>query len=79
MIARLVIDFALHPEYESFYTAQGRLHYAGLAQYQMTANAYRLTWKCYEDLMVLALESAIDEAAKAIDQYKKNTYKECAA
>lgn len=46
---------------------------------QMTTNVYRLTWKPYEDLMSLALESAIDEASSAIKKYKKNTYKEMRA
>jgi hypothetical protein len=32
---------------------------------------YRKTWKQYENLMTLALESAIDEASKAIEKYKK--------
>ena len=37
---------------------------------------YRKTWKPYENLMCLALESVIDEASQAIQKYKKNTYKE---
>lgn len=79
LIARMVIDFALNPELEQNFTAQGRLYYAGINSHQMTTNVYRLTWKSYEGLMALAIESAIDEAAKAIELYKKNTYKEMKA
>jgi len=42
----------------------------------MTLKAYDGTWKQYEKLMTLAIDSAIDEAAKAIKKHKKNTYKE---
>jgi hypothetical protein len=38
-----------------------------------------MTWKQYEKLMVMAIESAIDEASKSIEKYKKNTYKELKA
>ena len=79
LIARMVIDFSLNPELEGNFTAQGRLYYAGINSMQMTTNVYRLTWKSYEDLMSLALESAIDEASNAIKKYKKNTYKEMRA
>ena len=79
LIARMVIDFSLNPELEGNFTAQGRLYYAGINSMQMTTNVYRLTWKPYEDLMSLALESAIDEASNAIKKYKKNTYKEMRA
>ena len=76
LIARMVIDFALKPELEGNFTAQGRLYYAGIDSMQMQAEIYRKTWKPYENLMCLALESAIDEASQAIQKYKKNTYKE---
>ena len=46
---------------------------------QMQAELYRKTWKPYENLMCLVLESAIDEASQAIQKYKKNTYKEMRA
>ena len=79
LIARMVIDFALDPTLENNFTAQGRLYYAGINGHQMTQNVYRLTWKGYENLMALAIESAIDEASKAIEMYKRNTYKEMKA
>ncbi|WOE32765.1 MULTISPECIES: hypothetical protein [unclassified Acinetobacter] len=76
LIARMVIDFSLNPELEENYTAKGRLYYAGIGSHIINVDAYRVTWKRYENLMFLALESAIDEASKAIEKYKKNTYKE---
>ena len=79
LIARMVIDFSLNPELEQNFTAQGRLYYAGINSHQMTTNVYRLTWKSYEGLMALAIESAIDEVSKAIELYKKNTYREMKA
>jgi hypothetical protein len=79
LVARMVIDFSLNPELEGNFTAQGRLYYAGVNSLQMTAENYRKTWKQYENLMSLALESAIDEAGNAIEKYKKNTYKEMRA
>lgn len=78
-IARMVMDFALDPQLEQNFTAQGRLYYAGIKSHQMSSNVYRLTWKAYENLMALAIESAINEASKAIELYKKNTYKEMKA
>ena len=75
LIARMVIDFALDPELENNFTPQGRLYYAGISSIQMLAENYRKTWKPYENLMSLAMESAIDEASKAIKVYKKETYK----
>lgn len=45
-------------------------------QYLITVDNYRKTWKPYEAMMEIAIESAIDEASKAIEKYKKNTYKE---
>ena len=60
LIARMVIDFSLNPELEENYTAKGRLYYAGIGGHQMTLKAYDRTWKQYEKLMILAIESAID-------------------
>ena len=74
LIARLVIDFAVKPQLEDFYTAAGRLHYAGINSHQMGVESYRKTWKSYENLMSLAIESAIDEASNVIKKYKKETY-----
>ena len=65
-----------HPQLEANFTAQGRLYYAGINCHQMTVDNYRKTWKPYEAMMEIAIESAIDEASKAIEMYKKNTYKE---
>ena len=78
-IARMVVDFALDPDLEDNYTAKGRLAYAGVSGNQMGVEIYRKTWKQYENLMVIAVESAIDEASKAIELYKKNTYREMKA
>ena len=78
LVARMVIDFALDPSLEADYTAQGRLGYAGFKN-KMSAENYRKTWKPYEIMMSIAIESAIDEASKAIEKYKKNTYKEMKA
>lgn len=79
LIARLVLDFALNPELEEHYTAKGRLAYAGLKSHQMSTECYRKTWKPYETLMTLAIDSAIDEAGKAVEAYKRNTYKDMKA
>jgi len=76
LIARMVMDFSLNPELEANFTKQGRLYYAGIRSWQMTPKAYDCTWKQYENLMVIALESAIDSAAKTIEAYRKVTYKE---
>lgn len=76
LVARMVLDFALDPELEESYTAKGRLMYAGIKSIQISVDNYRMTWKPYEKLMTLAIESAISEAGKSIDDYKKNTYKE---
>ena len=78
LVARMVIDFALDPSLEADYTAQGRLGYAGFKNKISTEN-YRKTWKPYEIMMSIAIESAIDEASKAIEKYKKNSYKELKA
>ena len=79
LIARMVIDFSLDPQLENNFTAQGRLYYAGINTMQMNVDNYRMTWKQYEKLMVMAIESAINEASKSIELYKKNTYKELKA
>lgn len=75
-IAFMVLQFALDPEYEENFTAKGRLHAAGLKSYEMSPNAYRLTWRQYENMMVIALETSIKCASDAIEKYKKNTFKE---
>jgi hypothetical protein len=75
LVAKMVLDFALDPDLEDNYTAKGRLAYAGMKTHQMSVSSYRQTWKTYENLMTMAIESAIDEAAKAIEKYKKETYK----
>ena len=79
LIARMVTDFSMNPELEKNFTSKGRLYYAGIRSWQMSDEQYRKTWKQYENLMCLALESAIDEASQAIQKYKKNTYKEMRA
>ena len=76
LIARMVLDFALDPDLEDNYTAKGRLAYAGIRSNQMSVECYRKTWKSYENLMTMSIESAIDEAAKAVEKYRKNTYKD---
>lgn len=76
LVARLVIDFAVNPELEGDYTAKGRLSYMGLKSYQMGVDAYRMTWKKYENLMVIAVEMAIKDAASSIEKYRKNTMQE---
>lgn len=76
LVSRMVLDFSLNPELENNFTAQGRLYYAGIRSWQMTLKAYDSTWKQYEKLMVLALESSIDSAAKAVEKYRANTQKE---
>ncbi len=42
----------------------------------MNIECYRKTWKPYETLMTLAIDSAIDEAGKAVEAYKRKTYKD---
>ncbi|QEK36147.1 hypothetical protein [Acinetobacter johnsonii] len=76
-VAKMVIVFALNPDYENNFTSKGRLEVvAGISTIQMPANIYRQTWKPYENLMVIALEMAIKEASEAIDKYRRATYKE---
>ena len=79
LIARMVIDFALDPALENNFTPQGRLYYAGIRSWQMDVEAYRKTWKQYENMMVIALEMAIKDAGEAVENYRKNTYKEMKA
>ena len=79
LIARMVIDFALDPALENNFTPQGRLYYAGIRSWQMDVEAYRKTWKQYENMMVIALEMAIKDAGEAVEKYRKNTYKEMKA
>ena len=76
LIARMVIDFSMNPELEGNFTPQGRLYYAGIKTYQMTVNAYRQTWKQYENLMVISLETSIKCASDSVAKYRKNTYKD---
>jgi hypothetical protein len=42
----------------------------------MKVDAYRMTWKQYENMMIIALETSIKCASDAIEKYRKNTYKE---
>lgn len=79
LVARMVLDFTLDPDLEENYTAKGRLAYAGISANQMSVDCYRKTWKGYENLMIMSIESAIDEAEHAIDKYRKNTYKDMKA
>ncbi len=76
LIARMVIDFSINPELEGNFTPQGRLYYAGIKLFQMPVNAYRQTWKQYENLMVIALETSIKCASEAVEKYRKETHKE---
>lgn len=76
-VAGMVIAFSMDPDMADNFTAKGRLHLAaGVKTYEMTLKAYDSTWKAYEKLMVIALEVSIACAAKAVDQYRKDTYKE---
>lgn len=76
LVARKVINFALNPKLERFYTKEGNLYYMGIGENQMTLKAYDATWKQYEDLMVIAFELGFKEAVDAVNLYKKNTYKD---
>ena len=75
-IAKMVIEFSLHPEYEQYYTEAGRLAFAGIQAHQMNSEAYRKTWLYYENLMALALEMAIQEAAETVQSYRKQCFKD---
>ena len=80
LVAKMVMVFALDPDYESNFTAKGRLEVvAGVSGKQMSLSVYRHTWKPYENLMVIALEMAIKEASDAIDEYRRATYSELRA
>ncbi|OTG81777.1 hypothetical protein [Acinetobacter sp. ANC 4648] len=75
-VALMVLLFALDPEYEANFTAKGRLYAGGIKSYEMDSEAYRKTWKQYENLMVIALETSIKCASGAVEKYRKNTYRE---
>ena len=70
LMARLVIDFMLDPQLNDFYTAQGRLFYAGIHSFKINVNAYRMTWKKYEQLMQETLEQAVFDAHLVLNDYK---------
>lgn len=76
-IAGMVIDFSLNPTLEDNFTAKGRLYYAGIKDGQIGVDAYRKTWKQYENFMIIGLEVSIKCAAEAVEKYKKMTYNEC--
>ena len=77
LMAGMVITFAMNPEIEDNFTKKGRLEMvAGIKSYQMTLKAYDSTWRQYENMMVIALETSIKGASDAIEKYKKDTYKE---
>ncbi|MFN3073171.1 hypothetical protein ACK1JC_06045 [Acinetobacter sp. TY2] len=78
-IAWMVLMYALSPEMERQHTAYGRLCFAGQLQNHMTEDAYRVSWKKYENLMVIAIETSIRCAAEAVEKYRKNTYKDMGA
>lgn len=75
-IAFMVLQFALDPEYEDNFTAKGRLHAAGLRSYEMSVDQYRKTWRQYENMMVIALETSIKCASETVAKYRKKTQKE---
>ena len=75
LISRMVLDFVLDPDLEENYTAKGRLAYAGISRHQMSVDCYRKTWKGYEIQMRNLLETAINEAEAAIEEYRRNIYK----
>ena len=80
LVAGMVIAFAIDPEHEGNFTAKGRLHLAaGVKSYQMTLKAYDSTWKRYENMMIIALETSIKCASDSVESYRKNTYKELKA
>ena len=76
-VSWMVLMFALDPEHESNFTAKGRVHLAaGIKTTELSLKAYDRTWKQYENMMIIAIETSIKCAAKAIEKYRKNTYKE---
>ncbi|MFC2996755.1 hypothetical protein ACFODO_16095 [Acinetobacter sichuanensis] len=78
-IGWMVLMYALFPDMERQHTAYGRLCFAGQLQNHMSEDAYRVSWKKYENLMIIALETSIKCAAEAVEKYRKNTYKELKA
>ncbi|MBU3847832.1 MAG: hypothetical protein H9855_12830 [Candidatus Acinetobacter avistercoris] len=76
-VAWMVLTFALDPEHERNFTALGRVHLAaGIKTTELSLKAYDRTWKQYENMMIIALETSIKCASNAIEKYKKITYKE---
>lgn len=73
-IAWMVIMYSLYPDMERQHTPYGRLCFAGQLQKHMSVDAYRMSWKKYEDMMVIALETSIKSAGKSIEKYKHKTY-----
>lgn len=77
LVSGMVMTFAMNPDIENNFTSKGRLEMvAGIKSYQMTLKAYDSTWKQYENMMVIALETSIKCASEAVEKYRKNTYKE---
>lgn len=76
LIARMVIDFSMNPELEKNFTNKGRLYYASIRSWQMDDECYRKIWKQYENLMVIALETAIKGAGDSIEIYRKKTFRD---
>lgn len=70
LIARMVLEFTLDPELEEIYTKKGRLYFAGIKAHQMTCDAYRMTWKEYENLMILTLSNTQWEINQTIERYR---------
>ena len=77
-VAWAVMMFSFFPEMERKFTAYGRLCYMGLEKH-MSEDAYRVSWKKYENMMVIALETSIKCASTAVEKYKKNTFIELKA
>lgn len=76
-VAWMVLIFALDPEHEQNFTSFGRVHLAaGIKTTELSLKAYDRTWKQYENMMIIALETSIKCASNAIEKYKKITYKE---
>lgn len=76
-VSWMVLMFSLDPDHEANFTAKGRLHLAaGVNTTELTLKAYDRTWKQYENIMFIALETSIKCAAEAVEKYRKNTYRE---
>ena len=76
-VSWMVLMFGLDPDHEANFTAKGRLHLAaGVKTTELTLKAYDRTWKQYENMMFIALETSIKCAAEAVERYRKNTYRE---